>query len=210
MPQQDGFFPPLPVSAKPREDGSLPPLPRGGATPPPIVTLPSDLLSSAVPIANVIPEPVTTTAIDPTLDYVGFQGDFTYDSAVVSFSPPFVQAAGLTAANWTVSATIINSGPGTIRTLRVSASSNDSTPLNGAGTLFELMMLRVSSNTGDNTSLVWRPVPDSFRFINSTQGQYAPVQMNGAVSINLTISLPTQTISTTVAISINLLCRRCK
>ena len=75
--------------------------------------------------------PVNTTLIDPTTtggnNYVGFQGDFVYDSAVISFvtsgtlSPP-VQRAGLTSdPNWNVSANILNNQTGTLRTLRISA-----------------------------------------------------------------------------------------
>ena len=55
----------------------------------------------------------------------------------------YVRPAGLTASNWNVSANII--GTGTIKTLRISAYSNTFTPLNGSGTLFELIMRRVSS-----------------------------------------------------------------
>src|SRR5204863_5052328 len=53
-PQQDGFFPPLPQQGD-------------GPTPPPIVTLPADLLFTSVPASTVLIEPVTTTAIDPAL-----------------------------------------------------------------------------------------------------------------------------------------------
>ena len=100
-----------------------------------------------------------TTLIDPTttagLNYVGFQGDFTFDSAVVTFltaSPGPTQGAGLTGVNWNVSGNILNSGPGTTKTLRISAFSNDFTPLNGMGTLFNLRMLRVSNTPGDTST----------------------------------------------------------
>ena len=126
------------------------------ATPSPgliTVSLPIDTFDNSVPIATIIIEPVTTTLIDPTttagLNYVGFQGDFTFDSAVVSFvTPGQVQKAGLTGGDWNVSSNILNSGPGTLKTLRISAFSNDFTPLNGSGTLFNLRMLRVSNNAG--------------------------------------------------------------
>ena len=101
------------------------------------VSLPTDTVDPSVPIATVIIEPLRTKNIDPSLNYVGFQGDFTYDSAVVTFQSPFVQAAGLTANNWNVAANILNTGPGTIKTLRVSAFSSDGmTPLSGSGTLY--------------------------------------------------------------------------
>ena len=46
-----------------------------------------------------------TTLIDSTTtsgdNYIGFQGDFTFDSAVVTFATPQVQRAGLTSdPNW--------------------------------------------------------------------------------------------------------------
>ena len=123
------------------------------------VSLPIDTFDTSVPSATVIIEPVTTTLIDPPrgLNYIGFQGDFTFDSAVVTFATPQVQPAGLTATNWNVSANILNTGPGTLKTLRISAFSLDFTPLNGMGTLFNLRMLRVSNTPGDTSPLVWQP-----------------------------------------------------
>ena len=42
------------------------------------------------------------------LNFVGFQGDFTFDSTVVSFPPRTgAVAAGLTASNWNVSSNIL-------------------------------------------------------------------------------------------------------
>src|SRR6185436_15253998 len=108
-------------TATPTPTPTATPTPGGTATPAPIkVSLPTDSFDTSVPIANLIIEPFVTTNIDPSLNYVGFQGDFTFDSAVVTFSAPFVQAAGLTASNWNVSANILNTGPGTIKTLRIS------------------------------------------------------------------------------------------
>ena len=81
------------------------------------VSLPTATFDTSVPIATEIIQPVNTTLINAATtsgaNYVGFQGDFTFDSAVVTFSAPFVQAAGLTATNWNVSANILNTGPGT-------------------------------------------------------------------------------------------------
>ena len=82
---------------------------------------------------------VTTTAIDAKNKLVGFQGDFTFDERVVTFQSEPVQNAGLTAGNWNVSGNVLP-GAGPIRTLRISAYSNDFTPLSGSGTLFELRM----------------------------------------------------------------------
>ena len=96
---------------------------------------------------------------------VGFQGDFTFDERVVQFADQPVRQAGLTAGNWTVAANVLP-GNGPIRTLRISAFSNDFTPLRGAGTLFELQMQRVSRGA-EGTPLVWSAPPDNFIFINA-------------------------------------------
>ena len=76
-----------------------------------------------------------------------------------------MQNAGLTAGNWNVSGNILP-GPGPIRTLRVSAYSNDVTPLSGSGTLFELRMKGVS-HIGQRSQLLWAAPPDEFIFIDS-------------------------------------------
>src|SRR4029078_11540070 len=107
------------------------------------VGLPTDSFDTSVPATTVIIEHVTTTNIPASLNYIGFQGDFIFDSAVISFASPYVTAAGLTAGTWTVSGNILNTGPGTLKTLRVSAFVNDGvTPLSGSGTLYDLRMLR--------------------------------------------------------------------
>src|SRR5207247_8653349 len=105
--------------------------------------------------------------------HVGFQGDFTFDSAVVTFSNPPARSAGLTSANWNVTGNVLptptpgaSATPSTIRTLRISAFSNDFAALSGSGTLFEVRMLRVSSTPGDISQLVWAAPPDSFIFID--------------------------------------------
>src|SRR5437016_1720692 len=83
-PQQDGFYPPLPAPAI--LEGAVP-----GIT----VALPMASFDNSVPASTVIIEPVTTTLIDPTTtggnNYVGFQGDFVFDSAVATFATPQVQ-----------------------------------------------------------------------------------------------------------------------
>src|SRR5207249_1352255 len=96
---------------------------------------------------------------------VGFQGDFTFDERMVTFQESPVQNAGLTAGNWNVSGNILP-GLGPIRTLRVSAYSNDVTPLSGSGTLFELRMTRVSK-AAQRTQLIWAAPPDQFIFIDA-------------------------------------------
>src|SRR4029079_8745898 len=104
-------------------------------------------LDASVPASTVILEPVVTGNIDSSLNYVAFQGDFTFDETVATFSSPPVQKAGLTNGNWNVSGNVLP-GSGPIRTLRVSAFSNDFIPLSGSGMLYQIRMLRVSSTGG--------------------------------------------------------------
>lgn len=108
---------------------------------------------------------VTTSAIDAKDSLVGFQGDFTFDERTTTFESEPVQEAGLTAGNWNVAGNILD-GPGPIRTLRVSAFSNDFTPLSGEGTLFELRMKRMSK-IAQGTDLVSAAPPDNFIFIDA-------------------------------------------
>ena len=108
---------------------------------------------------------VTTTAINVGDKLVAFQGDFTFDERVVTFQSEPVQNAGLTGGNWNVSGNVLD-GTGSIRTLRISAYSNDLTPLSGSGTLFELRMTRVGK-TGQVTQLFWAAPPDHFIFIDA-------------------------------------------
>ena len=98
------------------------------------VSLPVATISTSL---TTFVQPVVTSAINPADNLVGFQGDFTYNSSVVTFQNPPVSSAGLTANNWNVSGNAIQPGAGSIRTLRISAFSNDFTPLSGSGTLFQ-------------------------------------------------------------------------
>ena len=108
---------------------------------------------------------VTTSAIDANNRLVGFQGDFTFDERVVTFQNEPVQKAGMTGGNWNVSGNVLP-GAGPIRTLRVSAYSNDFTALSGSGTLFELRMIRVSQ-AAQSTQLLWAAPPEQFIFIDA-------------------------------------------
>ena len=147
------------------------------------VGLPTLSMDTSVPITTVIVQPITTTNIDPSLNLIGFQGDFTFDSTVCSFMAPVVQAAGLTGTGWTVSGNVLP-GPGPIRTLRVSAFVNDGlTPLSGAGTLYNLRMIRVSSTPPASTPMTWKPDPDNFLFIDDNLNTLTPIQTNGSVTI---------------------------
>ena len=115
---------------------------------------------------------VTTSAIDAKNKLVGFQGDFTFDERVVTFQSEPVQKAGLTGGNWNVSGNVLP-GTGPIRTLRISAYSNDFTPLSGSGTLFELRMTRVSK-AAQGTQLIWAAPPDQFIFIDADLNTQKP------------------------------------
>ena len=115
---------------------------------------------------------MTTTAIDAKNKLVGFQGDFTFDERVVTFQSEPVQKAGITGGNWNVSGNVLP-GPGPIRTLRISAYSNDFTPLSGSGTLFELRMTRVSK-AAQSTQLIWAAPPDHFIFIDADLNTQKP------------------------------------
>jgi hypothetical protein len=121
--------------------------------------------------SNFIAE-VATSTIDAKDNLVGFQGDFTFDSTVITFESEPVEKAGLTEGNWNVTGNIL-SGPGPIKTLRISAFSNDFEPLSGSGTLFELRMTRVSK-AGQITQLLWALPPDHFIFIDGDLNTQKP------------------------------------
>ena len=121
---------------------------------------------------------VKTSAIDAKNKLVGFQGDFTFDERVVTFQSEPVQKAGITGGNWNVSGNVLP-GEGPIRTLRISAYSNDFTPLSGSGTLFELRMRTVSVRNSGHSEfrtfpLVWAAPPDGFIFIDADLNTQKP------------------------------------
>ena len=155
----------VPASSTPTPSPTATPTPTPTPTPPPSPTAtPTPILVAMVslPTATIdtsvtnFTQPVVTSAINPADNLIGFQGDFTFDETVVTFQNPPVSGAGLTAGNWNVTGNIL-AGPGPIRTLRVSAFSNDFTPLSGSGTLYNLNMTRVSSTPGASTALTWAP-----------------------------------------------------
>ncbi len=125
--------------------------------------------------------PVTVSMIEATNGLVGFQGDFTFDERVVSFENVPVQKAGLTAGNWNVSGNILP-GVGPIRTLRVSAYSNDFARLSGVGTLFELRVKLLGTAAG-KTPISWSASPaNQFIFIDSDLNVQRPFRaVDGAV-----------------------------
>jgi len=134
-----------------------------------VVFLPNGTVTTAV---TNFTQMVTTTALNSGDNLVGFQGDFTFDSSVVTFQNPVVSGTGLTGTNWNVSGNVI--GAGTIKTLRVSAFSNDFTPLSGSGNLFQLNLVRVSSTPGASTPLIWAASPNDFFFIDADLNQRQP------------------------------------
>src|SRR6266850_1352800 len=186
----DSFYPPLPA----QQSAFSPPLPAAPDGVPLItVALPVSAMDPSVPASTIIVLPVTTTLIDPTtttgFNLIGFQGDFLFDSAVISFptSQACVAAGLTTAVPWTVNSNVINTGPGTFKTLRVSAFVGDgSTGLNGCGTLYNLRMFRVSSNPGDTTAMTWAPssTGNQFLFIDDQLNSYTPNQTNGNITID--------------------------
>src|SRR4051812_22270244 len=114
---QDGFYPPLPVEtsisdANPNPNTSFyPPLPGQKPNAPSVVdttitvSLPVTTIADTVATNTNVVTPVNTTQIDPAggpnpapqpgdPGYVGFQGDFVFDSAVITFQTPFTQPSG--------------------------------------------------------------------------------------------------------------------
>ena len=132
------------------------------------VTLPD--IAVALSKSNFIAA-VSTSEIDAKNNLVGFQGDFTFDERVVTFQSEPVQKAGITGGNWNVSGNVLP-GTGPIRTLRISAFSNDFTPLSGSGTLFELRLTKVSQGA-QSTQLLWATPPD-FIFIDTDLNTHKP------------------------------------
>lgn len=163
------------------------------ATVPPPTPTPTPVLVATVslPIASVttavtnFSQPVTTTSINPGDNLVGFQGDFTFDSSIVTFQNPPISGAGLTANNWNVTGNVF--GAGTIKTLRISAFSNDFTPLSGSGSLFNLNLTRISSTPGANTALTWGTSPNDFYFIDADLDTHSPGStLPGSIAIQTT------------------------
>jgi hypothetical protein len=158
-----------------------------------MISLPTATINTSV---TNFTQPVATSAINGADNLVGFQGDFTFDETVATFQSPPVSGAGLTGGNWNVSGNVLP-GAGPIRTLRVSAFSNDFVPLSGSGTLYNLNMTRVSNTSGASTALTWQTPPNDFYFIDvdlnsQTPGSTPPgsitIQAATTLSISGTIS----------------------
>lgn len=149
------------------------PTPTPTPTPPCLVSTVSLPVATVTTAVTTFVQAVTTTNLNSSDNLVGFQGDFTFDETVVTFQNPPVSGAGLTSTNWNVSGNV-QPGGGPIRTLRISAFSNDFTPLSGSGVLFNLNMTRVSSTPGANTALTWVPGATGFIFIDADLNSQTP------------------------------------
>src|SRR5947207_13987604 len=131
---------------------------------------------------------VSVSNIDPALHYNGFQGDLIFDSAIAVPSPTNNPVArfGLTGdGSWNVSGQVLNSGPGTLKTLRVSAFVGEADVwTSGSGPLYVIHWKRVSSTVGQSTALTWAPYPNDFIFIDDNlEGWSATPQNNGMITI---------------------------
>lgn len=126
--------------------------------------------------------PIKVSYVGSKSKIVGFQGDFTFDSSLITFDSMPVQKAGLTAGNWTVAGNVISSR-GNLKTLRISAFANDLKPLISSGTLFEL---RVNQAKKSNkiAQLIWKASPDNFVFIDTETNKQEPSALNtGSLNI---------------------------
>lgn len=160
---------------------------------------PSDVMSvrgnaATVTLPQIIVDPsvttftaeVVATNINAADRLVGFQGDFTFDERVITFETDPVENAGLTSGNWNVSANVLT-GDGPIRTLRISAYSNDFSPLSGSGTLFSLKMMVANGIPGTSTELIWAAAPEAFSFIDVDLNTQAPANDPwGSITIGVT------------------------
>lgn len=179
---------PLPlVTPTPFPTPSPTPSPTPTPTPhiPVTVSLPVATISTA--ILNFT-QAVSTSAIDFSQDLISFQADILFDSTVIGFQSQPVTAAGLTANNWNIGGLVV-AGSGPIRTLRLSGTSNDFTPLSGSGTLFNLNMVRASNTPGASSSLVFPAPPYDFVFFDSNLEEHTPDTLSGKITIAATANV---------------------
>jgi hypothetical protein len=152
-----------------------------GEIPPTVaaLSLPNAVVDASV---KTFVSAVKTSTIDPNNKLIGFQGDFSFDERAVGFQNEPVQKAGLTGGDWNVSGNVLP-GIGPIRTLRISAFSNDFVPLAGEGTLFELRMKKVGEAT-QAIQLLWT-APPNFIFIDTELNTQKPGYTgSGSVILN--------------------------
>lgn len=120
--------------------------------------------------------PIKVSYIGSNSKIVAFQGDFTFDSSLITFETVPIQKAGLTAGNWTVAGNVMSSR-GNLKTLRISAFANDLKPLISSGTLFELRVNKVKK-PNKIAQLIWKASPDNFVFIDTSTNKQAPSALN--------------------------------
>lgn len=120
--------------------------------------------------------PIKVSYVGSKSKIVGFQGDFTFDSSLITFETMPVQKAGLTAGNWTVAGNVMSSR-GNLKTLRISAFANDLKPLISSGTLFELHISKIKKPS-KIAKLIWKASPDNFVFIDISTDKQAPSTLN--------------------------------
>ncbi len=153
------------------------------------IWLPVDLVSTGV---NDFSEPVVVSNIDAADNVMGWSGDFTFDSSVVTFQEPEVSPGALIPSNWTVYAAVVGSGQ--IRTLRLEGFSIDwVTPLSGSGVLFYLNFTRVSNMPGAVSPLTWQPPPNNFYFFDGDLNPVATDPVSGSITIGTCPPTPTPT-----------------
>jgi hypothetical protein len=142
-------------------------------------------MDTSVPITTVVVKPVNCTTVNASQQLIGFQADFLFDSAVIDFDTVAgpVSPAGMTATQWNVSGNVNPTGPGTFKTLRVSAFATGSNVLSGSGMLYQLNMVRVSSTPGASSIMNWQPPPDDFEFFDAGFNTITPNQTNGLITI---------------------------
>ena len=68
-------------------------------------------------------QPVTTTLISPLSHYIGFEAYLKFDSAVAvpTPAPTLLTPSGITANGWILIGEVMDTGPGTLKTLHISA-----------------------------------------------------------------------------------------
>jgi len=134
------------------------------------VPIPTIILPKVNQLINNSVAKVNVTTIRTPNNLIGFQGDIIFDSTVIDFQDPPIQKAGLTKNNWNILGRVLP-GKGIFRTLRISAYSNDSTPLKGPGTLFELRIAAIHNITLTQDTLTPKAcelcLHDNFLFIDS-------------------------------------------
>lgn len=166
----------LSVAAPPGSQASSPQSHATASKPTPVarVTLPDQAIAAS---RGVFIVPVTVSKIDPAVhgNLQAFQGDFTYDSSIISFQSNPVTAGSVMINNggqWSLMANPnLTQTNATLKTLRITAFclNNVGLATNGAAsdTLFTLNLVRVGK-AGTETAMIWSSPPNGhFRFFDT-------------------------------------------